>query len=250
MTPLVVGVVHLTPSSVDVWSRCRRRYLLKHLLDVPASDPKGPASTAGLDAHAVLAEVHETGTCRDAAHVESVIARAGGDAPRLATTVARHARRCPSTAEAIGHELDLARHTRGAGTSRFVTTARIDAIWVHDGTLDARDYKTGRPMPVDAVGDDSRARVQAFVLAPLAEARGLRLRLRYEELGAESGEDPDPFEPDDEQLAMIEDELCHLQDTMRAEREFRGVGESWACGTCEYRSICPDSASPGEPTWP
>ncbi len=249
MNPRVVGVIHLTPSSVDTWARCRRRYLLAQVLDIPASDPKGTASAVGLVAHEVLATIHETGTCQDAGHVQGVIARRGAGEPQVAAMVDRHIRRCPSGAEAIGHELERAR-LEGATGALFVATARIDAVWAHDGILDARDYKTGRPSFVDTVSDDIRARVQAFTLAPLAAERRLRLRIRYEELGPDAGEDPDPFEPDAEQLAAIADELAAVQAAMRAEREFRGVAESWACGTCEYRSICPDSTAPGEPTWP
>jgi hypothetical protein len=28
------------------------------------------------------------------------------------------------------------------------------------------------------------------------------------------------------------------------------VAEREVCGTCRYRSICPESAAPGVPTWP
>ena len=33
-------------------------------------------------------------------------------------------------------------------------------------------------------------------------------------------------------------------------RAFLGVAEREVCGTCRYRSICPESAAPGVPTWP
>jgi hypothetical protein len=35
-----------------------------------------------------------------------------------------------------------------------------------------------------------------------------------------------------------------------AEQEFPGVADAEVCGFCRYRSICPESAAPGVPTWP
>ena len=35
-----------------------------------------------------------------------------------------------------------------------------------------------------------------------------------------------------------------------ARAEFVGVHDGDICRTCAYRSICPDSASAGTPTWP
>ena len=65
-------------------------------------------------------------------------------ATRCASWSARHARRCPSAGAAgAAHEVELARFHRQPAPM-FMATARIDAIWIHDGMLDARDYKTGR----------------------------------------------------------------------------------------------------------
>ncbi len=131
----------------------------------------------------------------------------------------------------------------------FMATARIDAVWIHDGMLDARDYKTGGRF-TDAVADVPAAHVQAFVLAAKARERGLRLRLRYEYLQPEVDEDPEPWELDDETLAEVEEELRFAVERMWAEDEWRGVAEVETCRTCRYRSICRDSAAPGEPAWP
>lgn len=32
--------------------------------------------------------------------------------------------------------------------------------------------------------------------------------------------------------------------------DWRGVSEPAVCRWCPYRSVCPDSAAPGEPSWP
>ena len=37
---------------------------------------------------------------------------------------------------------------------------------------------------------------------------------------------------------------------MRAATEWPGAADLEVCGRCRYRSICPVSASPGEPVWP
>jgi hypothetical protein len=131
----------------------------------------------------------------------------------------------------------------------YMATARIDAVWVHDGLLDARDYKTGARHH-DRVADDPRARLQAYVLAPRAERRDLRLRLRYEHLTPEVDDDPEPFEPDADDLVAIEEELRCAVEAMWTDDPWRGVGEVEVCATCRWRSICPDSAAPSEPGWP
>ena len=130
-----------------------------------------------------------------------------------------------------------------------MATARVDAVWAHDGVLDARDYKTGSVWH-HRVADDPRAAVQLFVLAPVARERGLRLRLRYEHLAAGIDDDPEPWEPDDGELAAVEERLRTIVETMRAEETWRGVSDEPVCRYCRYRSICPDSASKTEPLWP
>jgi hypothetical protein len=131
----------------------------------------------------------------------------------------------------------------------FMATARIDAVWVHDGLLDARDYKTGQ-LFYDRVADVPAAKVQAFVLAEAAKRRGLRLRLRYEFLSADVPDDPDPWEPDSDDLAAIEEELRAAVARMSTIDDWNGVAEKNMCSRCVYRSICRDSAAPGEAAWP
>lgn len=131
----------------------------------------------------------------------------------------------------------------------FMATGRIDAIWVRDGMLDARDYKTGR-FESERVADDPRARLQAWLLAPAAVRRGLRLRVSYECLAAETVDDPQPFEPDGDELDQIEEELRTVAAEIWGEQEFAGVSDAALCASCRYRSICPDSAAPARPVWP
>jgi hypothetical protein len=245
---LFPDIVSITPTNFDDFVQCERRFLNRHLLGIPASDPGAPNET-GLLAHDMLRIIHANGSCRDAAHVADVLAGHNADDDHVRELVERHAQRCPSDATSSGaHELTLARfHRRPA--PMFMTTARIDAIWIHDGVLDARDYKTGR-LWYERVADAPAAKVQAFVLDEAARKRGLRLRLRYEFLSADVPEDPDAWEPDADDMAAIEEELRSAVERMRTNDDWRGVAEAALCSHCPYRSICRDSAARGEPAWP
>ena len=110
----------------------------------------------------------------------------------------------------------------------FMATARIDAIWVHDGLLDARDYKTGR-LWHERVADAPAAKVQAFVLDKAARRRDLRLRLRYEFLSPDVADDPDPWEPDHDDLATIEGECASSSRRMRTNDDWKGVADGRLC---------------------
>jgi hypothetical protein len=130
-----------------------------------------------------------------------------------------------------------------------MATARIDALWVHDGLLDARDFKSGQVWS-ERVADDKQARLQAWILAPLAAARGLRLRISFEHLAADVVDDPEPFEPDADDLVAIEDDVRREVTEIRGTTAFVGIADREVCARCRYRSICPDSATPGVPVWP
>ena len=163
----------------------------------PSNDDAGSAH--GLFVHQLLHHIHKHGSCHDPDHVGDVLAGHGADAAHERRGRSPRRARCPIGAEPVGHEIEWARAHRGPPV--FVATARLDAVWAHDGILDVRDYKTGRvgsyPVP-----EDPRARLQAWVAAPQAAALGLRLRLRYEHLAMEVLDDPEPWEPSDDELAL------------------------------------------------
>jgi hypothetical protein len=240
------AVITLTPTAYETWLRCRRAWRSQYLLLVPASDDDaGPHH--GRAIHDLLRFVHEHGSCHDRGHVDEVLDAHGADA-RLREELERHVARCPMHASAVGHEIDVARFHRDPWPP-FMATARLDAAWVHDGILDVRDYKSGRRWH-ERVADDPRARVQAWVAARLAEERGLRLRVRYEYLATEVDDDAEPWDPDADDLAAVEEELRTAVEAIRAEEHFAGVADATVCGTCRYRSICRDSAARAEPVWP
>lgn len=242
---LAGAVLGLSPSALDTWGRCRRRYLLGNLLRLPRSDV-GPGAELGTFTHDLLRLVHSTGACRDEAHVEDVLVAHGrGDDEATLGYIERHRRRCPPEFESGTHEVAVVRFHRGG---MFMANARLDAIWVHDGIVDVRDYKTGRP-GVERLADDPRARLQAWVVADRAARKGYAVQVRYEYLAPEVDDDPEPFIPDEDDLAAITEELVTTAKEIRAERVFAGVAERDVCRYCEYRSICVDSAAPADPTW-
>lgn len=245
---LLPDIVSITPSNFDDFVQCERRYLNRHLFGIPASDPGAPNET-GLLVHDMLRTIHAGGSCHDAAYVTDVLAGHGADNDHVRQLVERHAQRCPADdTTSAAHEQTLARFHRQP-QPMFMATARIDAIWVHDGVLDARDYKTGR-LWYDRVADVPAAKVQAFVLDQAARKRGLRLRLRYEYLSADVPDDPDAWEPDSDDMEAVEEELRSVVERMRANDDWKGVADAALCSHCAYRSICRDSAARGEPAWP
>jgi hypothetical protein len=245
---LLSDIVSLTPSNYEDFTRCPRLFYCNALLGLPASDP-APSTDQGLLVHDMLRKIHVDGDCFDGDHVAETLVAHGFDTPAVRDMVARHADRCPSReSDRAAHEVDVARFHR-LPPPMFMATARIDAVWIHDGLVDARDYKTGGKW-VDAVSEIKAAHVQAFVLAARARAGGYRLRLRYEYLQPEVDEDPEYWELDDEALEAVEEELRAAVERMWLEDDWKGVNEIDVCRTCRYRSICRDSAAPGEPAWP
>lgn len=245
---LLPGILHVTPTALDTWRRCPREWRDHQLFGIPASDTD-PGGVHGQQLHDALHMIHVEGSCHDVEHVGDVLVRRGLDHDdRLWLEIERHAVRCPAPADSLGHETTHARFSSHP-TTPFMATARIDALWVHDGILDARDYKSGKVWS-ERVADDHQARLQAWILAPVADARGLRLRIAFEHLAVDVLDDPEPFEPDDDDLAAIEQRLRTEVAEIRSTTDFVGVADPEVCARCRYRSICPESATPGVPVWP
>ena len=252
--PHVGAVLPLSVTALERWDRCRRQYLLHDLLAVPeppiamaaGSDTSPPDTGFGLAVHRMLEAVHADGACGDAERTLALAAAVEpAVAPQLATLAARHAARCPgagpgSPIDWSAHEHGLARFNRRPDPM-FMLTGRIDALWAHGGVLAAHDYKTGVPR-VDRLGDLLAARVQAWLLAPVAARHGgLRIRIVYEHPDASVHDWPDPYEPEDEDLAAIGDELRAIASAIRDETEFRGSGDPADCRWCAYRTVCRDA---------
>jgi RecB family exonuclease len=150
----------------------------------------------------------------------------------------RHREFCPNLDLVGEHEVAIARLYPGVPRP-FMLTGRIDAIWTHDGFLDVRDYKTGR-MFFDRTADDFSAKVQAWLVEPLAARQGLRVRLQHEYLAPEVEHQPDAFEPEQEDLEEIGQTISMIAQEIY-ESGFDGTSESNVCGWCRYSDPCPDA---------
>jgi len=245
MDQLVPQIPVLTPTSYRTWLDCRRAYLLRHVLHVPASDAPSHASNTGQLVHDVLQHVHLHGSCRDAAFVDDV-ANAHALSPATRELVDAHRTRCPDDATHGAHEVERVRLHRRPW---FLARARVDAVWVRPNLLDVRDYKTGS-RTYDRVRDDPGARLMAWILQRDMNRKRLPLRLAYEQLAPEVDEDPEPFTPDADDLAEIDEELTAISAAIRTEEEWQGVADASVCGTCFHRSVCADSAARGPLSWP
>ncbi len=262
----VPDIVALSPTSIETWTKCERRYLLRHVLGIPPSDT-GISNDEGLRLHAVLRYLHERRNCQDNDVVREVLTDHDCDTDAMRTMIARHRDRCPTAhaghrfgngigsetgngaeVDLVGrHEIERARYHHRP-VPMFIASARLDAVWVHDGLFEVRDYKSGGLAPME-LQDDPRAWVQAWVFAPRALHEGARLQLRYEYLAPEVRDDPEPWEPDDDDLIMVEERLRQTVVSIH-DSSFAGVSDVAVCTRCQYRSICSQSAAPGVPTWP
>ncbi|MEI8000284.1 MAG: PD-(D/E)XK nuclease family protein [Actinomycetes bacterium] len=239
------GVLTVTPTALESWTRCARLWRDQHLLGTPPSDV-GASGAHGQRVHALLRALHRDGPCEDPARLDEIVLAHGADR-RVLDELRNHARRCPVGATTFGHEFTQNRlHSR---PPHFLGSARLDAAWIRDGVLDVRDYKTGGVWHT-RVADDPRARLQAWVMAPVAERLGLALRVRYEHLSSETVDDPEEWEPDADDLAGLEEWLVATVTAVRSGAPWGGVAEPDVCRSCRYRSVCTDSAAPGVATWP
>lgn len=247
---LAPGVIVLQASAVDVWRSCPRRFRNRQLLHLPASNVDVGPETGNLT-HRLLELVHRADTEPDAASVERVLQETGVNSPHIESMLHAHLARRPREAAPVGFERTLVR-TSGRPAPPFLAAARLDALWEHDGLLDVRDYKTGRVWYPN-VAEDPQARVQAWVAAPEADRRGVQVRVRYEHLALDADEEPEPFAPEADDLDAIEHELRTIATEIRtadAVGDYPAASDPEVCIRCEFRAICPESATPADPVWP
>lgn len=240
---LVGETIALGPSRLATWLACPRQFRNRHLLDLPAVDRGGDGPNEGNLVHQLLRVLHQDGPCGPAPSTRIDQLVDDHDVPnpdRIRSMLEAHARRCPTGAESWGHERELAQLRTERGLTVMVA-GRVDAAWIHDGWLDARDYKTGA-RAVDRVQDDAAARVTAWLLAPVADALDLRLRLAFEHLRVDTDDDPEPFVPGDDDMAAIEAELDEAAAGIASE-DFTATPHATVCGHCSWRSACPESAA-------
>ena len=214
---LLPGILHVTPTSLDAWRRCPREWRDQYLFDVPASDGD-PGGVHGQQLHDMLGHIHEKGSCHDAVHVDDVLAAAR----RRRTTTGcgarsrNHVRRCP----------DPARSRRPRDHARAVPSSRCRRSWRRRAstrcgrTTACSTRVTSRPDRCGATSwhTTSRPGSRRSCSRRSRRLRGLRLRIAFEHLAAEVVDDPEPFEPDADDLLAIEEELRLEVAEIRTER--------------------------------
>ena len=266
---MVSTPITLSPTSVDTWGRCRRQFRNRHLLKLPTLDASS-SSRFGSYVHEMLRLIHADGNrCTDRSHVTDILdTYATDERSKLATMIERHSQRCPGAqlpprpghsgggtpskttarggppgqVELLGQEVSRIRTSYGLPIA-FNAMARFDALWRRDDVVEARDYKTGQRL-VDRVADDVTARVQAWILEPLARREGRQLIVRQEYLDPTVGDDPEPFVPDVHDFAAIGEFLSDTALDIVHERDFDGNGTPHICTWCSARETCPDRADP------
>ena len=235
--PYLGPVVHLSPSGLEEWESCRRRYRNRHLLGIPAPDDS-PGADVGHVTHELLQQVHDAGVCAEPDAVAAIVAAHPRAQPDVhGRFLSAHRNRCPTSADWSRHEAELVRFARH-GHPRWLLVGRIDAMWARGSILDVRDYKTGT-VRVDRVADSLAAKAQAYLAAPIAAEHGLQLRITYEHLNGEDG--PDPWDVEDEDLEAVTAELHAHAAAIAAEETFAGCAHPPTCRWCPYVS-CPDRA--------
>lgn len=239
--PSYVGrVVRLSPTSAETWLECPRKWRARHVLGLPGW-PMQERVRIGIRVHESLASIHRAGPCGDQLHRRHTIANLDGEADEeLLGYLERHANRCPSSASTVAHEVTLSELV-SLGPQAVMLTARLDSLWEHDGILDCRDYKTGASR-FDRLSDQIGPQIQALVAVPLAKARGLRLQLRYEQLAEGDDDDPEIWEPDNDDLEVARNRVSAIAEEI-ASSDFAGVDDPVECRRCPYWRACPDSAA-------
>ena len=243
-TPLqpAKGVLVLSASRIRDFTECPRRFFLAHVLRVPlAESSPGDAAELGLAAHAELFARHADMARHDS---PGIVSEHVPNDPWIIGRVAAHGEVCPlEDAEYLGGELDMRWLNR---RKAVLVTGRVDALWRHrDGTVEVRDYKTGRGASrVEDLADDLGALVYLLLGAAVPGTR--RVRVTYELLGEETARvvslDASP--------TLIADAISLVEttaDRIRRERNFAATPSASMCGRCSYRSLCPKAASADEP---
>lgn len=236
-------VLTLNASRISDFQRCRRMFFLRWVLRLSGDDALDTdAAWIGSTTHEVLHALHGKGHATVHGDAEIHAGEARTTDPRVEAMVRTHALLCPGErAEYLGGELDarwlIARKS-------VLLTGRFDALWRYrDGTVEVRDYKTGR-CP-DSLDDDPGAAIYLLLAANLDAARTptgqLRpLRVVYESLSAPDGRLVS-LTATTEMFRAAFNEVVSLADHIRREKSFPANPSVAMCRTCAYRRSCPVS---------
>ncbi len=235
----------LNASRIRDFQRCRRLFFLAWILRLPgeqSAESDSDAAWIGSTTHEALHDLHELGTRVQHPEVSSVSVNETFIDPRASGMIRAHSTLCPSDkAEYLGGEVD----TRWLITRKGVLlTGRFDALWRYpDGSLEVRDYKTGR-CP-DTLDNDLGAAMYLLLAANMtvsksAASKSPVIRVVYESLASPNGREAS-LTATRSLLKSAYTEILRIAEHIRSERTFPANPSVSSCRTCAYQKSCPSS---------
>lgn len=236
-------VLTLNVSRISDFQRCRRLFFNRWVLRlVGEASTETDAAWLGSTTHDALNTLHAKGRItQHESHGDTN--NAISHDPRVIAMIRTHTMLCPGdSAEYVGGEVEarwlIARKS-------VLITGRFDALWRYpDGTLEVRDYKTGRcPDSIDA---DLGAAIYLLLAANVAvsEVPGNQpqtpVRVVYEGLATPEGKLVS-IAASRSRLRDALNEVLNLADHIRREKSFPANPSPTNCRICDYRHSCPYS---------
>lgn len=238
-------VLTLNVSRINDFRRCRRMFFLRWVLRVAGvDDHESDAAWIGSSTHEALHALHVVGATEQHVGGEASLAMSATD-PRVGQMIRTHMLLCPGgDAEYLGGEIEA----RWLLVRKAVLlTGRFDAVWRYpDGTVEVRDYKTGR-CP-DSLDDDLGAAIYLLLAANHPSAALSRsgagplrpVRVVYESLASPDGRLVS-VTATRTLLREALSEVVGLAEHIRREKTFPPTASASNCGSCSYKHSCPYS---------
>lgn len=250
-----------TPSGLEEFERCPRRYRNGHLLQLHGEPRLSSATRTGSHVHALLAAAHAEPDCgtalrelldadsgaiadpngqHEGAPGSSSPAEAGSIAPPgvIRSLLQAHIALCPGRSDPpatyLGGETQLFWWDRD---HRILFSGKADAIWQTESGIEVRDYKTGSSTPAPL---ENRTDVAAYAVLAAAAYPGLRpVTVAFEYLAEgellSAGFDSASF------AGALANLRARGLELARANEFPSRPGPH--CSLCAFSTSCPDSAS-------
>jgi RecB family exonuclease len=236
-------VLILNVSRIRDFQTCRRMFFLRWVLRL-VGEPWSETDAAwiGSSTHDALNVLHIKGQVAQSHRPADASPDIPND-PRVASMIRTHTVLCPSeNAEYIDGEVEsrwlIARKS-------VLITGRFDALWRYpDGTLEVRDYKTGR-CP-DSLDGDLGAAIYLLLAANWAASQTrpshatTPIRVVYEGLASPDGKLVS-VSASKLLLRKALNEVLSLAEHIRREKSFPANPSVSNCRMCDYRHSCPYS---------
>ena len=240
-------VLTLNVSRIGDFQRCRRMFFLRWVLRLTGdASNETDAAWVGSSTHEALNALHVKGQVAQthAVPADPDSPEISSD-PRVVSLIRTHTNLCPGeNAEYLDGEVEARWLIVRKGV---LITGRFDALWRYpDGTIEVRDYKTGR-CP-DSLDGDLGAAIYLLLAANWAAALSrpghpsVPVRVVYEGLASPDGKLVS-LSASRSLLRNALNEILHLAEMIRSEKSFPASPSITNCRMCDYRHSCPVSAA-------